>query len=379
MKSTFRILFHARREARRNDGIVPIYVRITIDGEQTKFSLKTSISERIWDASTSRAKGQSREALQLNRYLDSVHTRLNAIYYELCGRNDVVTAQMVKDEFLGTAARNNTLLTVFREFNDRQESLIGIDIAQSTFNKFDLTYRRLEEFLRVRRHRQDIPVAMLDRAFVLDFEAWLKIEYKLETNSAEKIMRIFKRITTMCFRSGLMSQDPFCDVRLKKVKKDRGYLTKLELERILAYKPDSQRMDKVRDVFVFCCFTGFDYSTTASLTTRNLVMADDGSLWVETHRVKTGTPSKVKLLDIPLSILRKYEPVRNADFLLPVMSNAKYNLYLKELAEACGIEKRVTSHLRKHTLLTIKYRSYVISYTLHFGCPRVNGSREMGQ
>ncbi len=352
MKSTFRILFYARWESRRNDGIVPVYVRLTIDGEQTRFSLQTSISERIWDASTSRAKGQSREALQLNRYLDSVHTRLNAIYYELCGRNDVVTAQMVKDEFLGTAARNNTLLTVFREFNDRQECLIGIDIAQSTFNKFDLTYRRLEEFLKVRRHRQDIPVAMLDRAFVLDFEAWLKIEYKLETNSAEKIMRIFKRITTMCFRSGLMSQDPFCDVRLKKVKKDRGYLTKLELERILAYKPDCRRMDKVRDVFVFCCFTGFDYSTTASLTTRNLVMADDGSLWVETHRVKTGTPSKVKLLDIPLSILRKYEPVRNADFLLPVMSNAKYNLYLKELAEACGIEKRVTSHLARHTFAT---------------------------
>ena len=171
--------------------------------------------------------------MQANRYLDSIVTRINTIYYRLCEQNEAVTAQMVRDEFLGVKAPSKTLLTVFAEFNDRQENLIGVDITQSTFNKFDLTFRRLEEFLRVKRHRNDIPMRQVDRTFVLDFEAYLKVEHGLSLNSSEKLMRIFKRITTMCFRNGMMARDPFCDVRLKKEKKDRGYLTRAELERFL--------------------------------------------------------------------------------------------------------------------------------------------------
>ena len=183
----------------------------------------------------------------------------------------------------------------------------------------------------------------------MDFEAYLKIEYKLDTNSSEKLMRIFKRITTMCFKNGQMSKDLFCDHKLKKVKKDRGYLTKAELESIIDYKPDNKRLEKVRDILLFCCFTGYDYSTTTALTDKDLVADDDGALWIDTHRIKTKTAAKVKLLDIPLSIIKKYERKRDSIFLLPVMSNAKYNLYLKEIAAACEIEKNVTSHLARHT------------------------------
>ena len=136
----------------------------------------------------------------------------------------------------------------------------------------------------------------------MDFEADLKIEYKLDTNSSEKLMRIFKRITTICFKNGQMSKDLFCDHKLKKVKKDRGYLTKMELEKIIDFKPNSKRLEKVRDIFLFCFFTGYDYSTTAALTDKDLITDDDGALWIDTHRIKTKTAAKVKLLDIPLGI-----------------------------------------------------------------------------
>ena len=108
----------------------------------------------------------------------------------------------------------------------------------------------------------------------------------------------------------------------------------------------------MKDRFIFCCFTGFDFSTSSSLMPKNIVQADDGSTWIETHRVKTGVASKVKLLDIPLSILRKYEKERTGDYLLPIISNAKYNDYLKEIAAILGIQKRVTSHLARHTFAT---------------------------
>ena len=352
MKSTFRILFLARWELQKENGQVPLCVRITIDGERVKFSLKSEVSGKIWDPKSGRAKGQTKEALQLNRYLDSIKGQMITHYHRLCEANEVVTATMVRDAFIGTDVKNNTLLTVFEEFNDRQEKLIGIDLAQSTFNKYDLTYRRLKEFIKVKMRKNDILLCQVDRNFVMDFEAYLKIEYKLDTNSSEKLMRIFKRITTMCFKNGQMPKDPFCNHKLKKVKKDRGYLTKSELEKIIDFKPDNKRLEKVRDIFLFCCFTGFDYSTTAALAGKNIVTDDEGSLWIETHRIKTGTPSKVKLLDIPLFILKKYELRRDGNFLLPVMSNAKYNLYLKEIASICGIEKRVTSHLARHTFAT---------------------------
>lgn len=351
MKSTFRILFLARWELEKN-GKVPLCARITIDGEKVKFSLKSEVSSSIWDPKSGRAKGQTKEALQLNRYLDSIKGQMITHYHALSSANEVVTAAMVRDAFLGTDVKSNTLLAVFEEFNDRQEKLIGIDIAQSTFNKYDLTYRRLKEFLKAKLRKNDILLCQVDRNFVMDFEAWLKIEYKLDTNSSEKLMRIFKRITTICFKNGQMPKDPFCDHKLRKVKKDRGYLTKSELEKIIDFKPDGKRLEKVRDIFLFCCFTGFDYSTTAALTDKNIVTDDDGSKWIETHRVKTGTASKVKLLDIPLTILKKHELKRDGNFLLPVMSNAKYNQYLKEIASICGIEKNVTSHLARHTFAT---------------------------
>lgn len=352
MKSTFRILFYARWEKKKENGKVPLQARITLDGQKVKFSLKAEVSPDIWEPKAGRATGQTKEAIQLNRYLDSIRGQIISSYHRLSESNEVVTAVMIKDAFLGLDVKTNTLLTVFEEFNDRQEKLIGIDIAQSTFNKYDLTYRRLKEFLKVKMRKSDILLCQMDRNFVMDFEAYLKIEYKLDTNSSEKLMRIFKRITTMCFKNGQMPKDPFCEHKLKKVKKDRGYLTKVELEKIIDFKPDCKRLEKVRDIFLFCCFTGFDYSTTAALTEKNIIPDDDGSLWIETHRIKTGTASKVKLLDIPLSTLKKYENKRDGDFLLPVMSNAKYNLYLKEIATACGIEKRVTSHCARHTMAT---------------------------
>lgn len=244
MKSTFRILFLARWELKKENGKVPLCARITIDGERVKFSLKAEVSSNIWDPKSGRAKGQTKEALQLNRYLDSIKGQMITHYHSLSEANEIVTASMLRDAFLGTNIKNNTLLTVFEEFNDRQEKLIGIDLAQSTFNKYDLTYRRLKEFIKVKMRKNDILLCQVDRNFVMDFEAYLKIEYKLDTNSSEKLMRIFKRITTMCFKNGQMPKDPFCDHKLKKVKKDRATLPKSNWKRSSTTNPTVSALRK---------------------------------------------------------------------------------------------------------------------------------------
>lgn len=176
MRSTFRILFFARWEKKKENRKVPLLARITLDGEKVKFSLKTDISPDIWEPKAGKAVGHSKEAIQLNMYLDSIKGRLISHYHRLVEANEVVTAAMIKDAFLGYDIRTNTLLGIFEEFNDRQEKLIGIHIAQSTFNKYDLTYRRLQEFLKVKKRKNDILLSQVDRNFVMDFETYLKTE-----------------------------------------------------------------------------------------------------------------------------------------------------------------------------------------------------------
>ncbi len=220
MNSTFRLLFYARWQKRKTNGKVPIYARLTIDGTKVVFNVKMDVPEKIWDPKFARASGNSKEAIALNEYLSSMQGKLKEKFLLMTEQGLVVTASMLKDAYLGVNIKTNTLLGVFKEFNDRQESLIGIDIAQSTFNKYDLTYRRLQEFLRVKKKTSDILLWHLDRDFVLDFAAYLKIEYQLDTNSSEKLMRIFKRITTMCFKNGQIPKDPFCEHRIKKMVQD---------------------------------------------------------------------------------------------------------------------------------------------------------------
>ncbi len=314
MKSTFRILFLARWELKKKKWQgAPLrtdyHRRRKSEVQPQKRGNRKNLGPEVRQSNSTDKRGTSAQPLSRQ------HQGANDMHYHsLSEANEVVTASMMRGAFLGTNIKSNTLLTVFEEFNDRQEKLIGIDLAQSTFNKYDLTYRRLKKFLKVKMQKNDILLYQLDRNFVIDFETYLKTEYKLDTNSSEKLMRIFKRITTMCFKNGQMPKDPFCDHKLKKVKKDRRYLTKAELESIIDYKPDNKRLEKVRDIFLFCCFTGYDYSTTAALTDKDLVADDDDALWIDTHRIKTKTAAKVKLLDIPLSIIKKYERKRDSIF-----------------------------------------------------------------
>lgn len=351
MKSTFRILFFVRGTRIKN-GKVPIQVRVTIDGEAVQFSVKLDVSPAIWNAKLGRAEGRSPEALEVNAILNNITGQLTSKFNELIRYGEPATAAGLRDAFLGFDVKNDTLLKVFAAFNDRHEKLIGIDITQSTFNKYDLTYRRLAEFLRTKKRMEDIPLYRINLDFVMDFENFLRVDYKLDTNSAEKLMRIFKRIMTIARKNGLIKIDPFGDFKLKKKKKDRGYLTHEELERLINYKPTSERLEKVRDIFVFCCMTGLDYSGVATLTTEDLIIGFDNGQWILKDRIKIGVQAAIKLLDLPIQILRKYESKRDGNRLLPVMSNAKYNQYLKELAGSCGIEKRVTSHLARHTFAT---------------------------
>lgn len=351
MKNTFRILFFIRKDRINTSGKAPVHVRLTIDGASCQFSTKSEVSVKLWDQKASRAQGRSQEAAQLNSYLDFFKTKLIESYQTISKQADPITPDIVRDKFMGKEEKSNTLLSLFSDFIEKQNKLVGIDITQSTFNKYSLTYRRLQEFLTETMNRKDIPVCCVDHDFIYRFHIYLKVDKKLSINSSEKLMRILKRITTFAFKTGLTQNDPFALYTIKKEKTNRGFLTEEEFAKFYRFQTSNTRLQRVRDIFVFACLTGMDYSTLSALKDENIVKRQSGT-FIVTPRVKTHEVSQIKLLPQALELLNKFKLLQNGPQIVPMISNGKYNCYLKELAGLLGISKRVTSHLARHTFAT---------------------------
>ena len=166
-------------------------------------------------------------------------------------------------------------------------------------------------------------------------------------------MRIFKRITTFAFKTNLTEKDPFALYTIKKVKTNRGFLTEEEFSKFYNFQTLNNRLQRVRDIFVFACLTGMDYSTLSALKEENVIQKRTGT-FIVTPRVKTREVAHIKLLPQALELLNKFRASKKGSQLIPMISNDKYNAYLKELAARLGITKRVTSHVSKQVFTIIK-------------------------
>jgi integrase len=188
--------------------------------------------------------------------------------------------------------------------------------------------------------------------FITDFEVYLKTIGKCNSNTTAKFMQFFKRIILIARNNGIIVGDPFANYKIRLQKVDRGYLSEDEITKILELNLVSERLEHVRDLFIFSCFCGLAYIDVAGLRKEHIRKSFDGNLWIMTKRVKTGVDVNVPLLDIPKMILDKYKDKLPNGKILPVISNQKLNSYLKEIADLCGIKQNLTFHLARHTFAT---------------------------
>ena len=216
----------------------------------------------------------------------------------------------------------------------------------------------------------DLPLQDVNKRFLDKLYLWLRSERKLNNNTAVKFMHRFSSIHKMARDNGWVVGDPFKQQNLHLDKVDRGYLTTEEIARIQTKEFDSQRLERVRDIFLFSCYTGLAYIDVYNLSEEHLKEWADGSMWICFKRQKTKVPFNVRLLDIPLQIIKKYEHCRTGRRLLPVPTNQKCNEYLKEIAEVCGIHKEITFHVARHTFAT--------TITLENGVPIETVSKMLG-
>ena len=370
MRSTFNILFYLKKSSIKKTGYAPMMVRITINGESAPFSLKAEAKPDDWDAKAGRLRGRAKEASALNSYIDEVRAKIRKHYRELCDRESVVTAAMVKDAFLGFNTHKDTLICLFDQFNENYKTLVGKETKRSTYLCYVRTRSRLYEFLRKKRKKEDISLKDISLQFITDFERFLLVDCGNCKNTAMKIIHMFKRIVVDAHNNGWLSINPFAAYKFQYEPIDRGYLSDEELTTFMQHPVECPKIEEVRDVFVFCCFTGLSYIDVKRLREENIQRSFDGQLWVMSKRQKTNIQSNVRLLSIPQQILEKYKGKCNDDMLLPVPNSEMGNRRLKKLGKQCGFSTKVTFHLARHTFAT--------TVTLGKGVPIESVSKMLG-
>ena len=357
---SFSVLFWAQKTRKNKRNEFPIYIRITVNGKRAELSTHCFTDEKSWDAKAQRVRQRANNAIQINSYLDMMRGKVQETYNSLIASGDVITASRIKEIITGkenkTKPKHKTILEAFDYHNTKLEEQVKIGkIVPKTYTRYKITKNKVQAFMQFQYKVDDMPLPDMRLRFVTEFEHYLLTQQNLQSNTAHKYIKNLKKIMNMSVGLDWIPSNPFNNFRCSYTSPEREILTQEELDVIRFKKIDIPRLAEVRDVFVFCCYTGFAYSDIYNFEYDAITKGIDGEFWLSTNRQKTGTRESVPLLPVALSIIEKYRDHKyciEANKLLPVNSNQRYNAYLKEIADICGVKKKITSHIARHTFAT---------------------------
>lgn len=371
---TFSILFWINN-SRTTNGKSELFARITVNGKRANIGLKRKVFMDQWDIGSKRVKGNSSESRQINSQIDQTRAQIYEIYQELKYKNEFITAQLIKAKFNGEDGNSKTLQKILKYHSRKIENTL----APGTIRNFGVTENYINRFLEKKRKTSDVYLKQLNYKFISDFETFLVGYYPtghpkaMSHNTVMKHLQRLRKIITLAYHLEWIEKDPFIRWKPTYEPTQREFLNANELSNLETYNFPLERLDRVRDLFVFSCYTGISYTDIIKLTKDNIVMGMDANQWIFTKRKKTKTPVKVPLLEKAETIIEKYSnhPVTIiSGTLLPVLTNEKINLYLKEIADAVGIKKNLTFHMARHTFAT--------TITLSNGVPIETVSKMLG-
>lgn len=363
-----KVSFYLKSNESDDFGRCPVMGRLTIGRSESVFSAKLSVPASLW--SSGRAKGKSAEAVAINRQLDEYRASALAIYREQSAIRERVTAEEVKCLLLGMAAGQETLLYYFHTFIEQFEKRVGINRSAQSARTYRNTYNHLVRFLSERLRLSDIPFTALDRSFIDRFDLYLRTDCRLAPRSVLLNMSRLHTVVNKAIAAGIITADPFAGYEPPRPERKQRYLTREELKRLTTTPLPLSRLYLVRDLFLFSCYTGISYGDMCRLTIENLETAEDGTGWIKAAREKTGVEFEVPLLDLPRHIVGKYCDTAPDEKLLPMYRNAELNKGLKQLAAVCGIDRKLTFHMARHT--------YATEIALSHGVPMETVSRMLG-
>ncbi|MBO9200238.1 MULTISPECIES: site-specific integrase [Niastella] len=343
-------------KGRGKNGKSAIYLRFTINQKRVELSTNLYVDPKAWDSEGQLVKGKTEEVQTINRRLTLIKADLHKKYLQLEALGKPITAEILKNLYLGIDENQKHVQDVMNFYYDRFAEKVGSgQKSKSSLNCVHTTREKVKQFLKHQFKRTDMLLREIKPSFAGDFEHFLMTHEKGCSNTAMKYIRIFKRILKFAVDQGWLAVHPLASFKCTYKEPPRERLTMEEVTAIYAKEIEMDRLGEVRDVFIFSCYTGFAYQDVFSLTPDDIITGIDGEKWIVKNRAKTSTPERVPLLPIALDILDKYKNhpwCINKNRLLPVNSNQCYNGYLKEIAIICGIKKHLTTHMARHTFAT---------------------------
>lgn len=373
MNTKLTVLFFVKRTKTNSNGLLPIFFRVTIDGERIEFSTKRYTQPDKWSAEGNRMKGTSAETRATNLYLDTLKAKVYEYQQQLIREDEPVNAENMRNKILGIEKRKHMLVPIFQQHNEEIKALVGKDYATATLVRYETSLKHTIDFMKWKYKISDIDIRKIDHEFITSYEFYLKSVCKCCQNTTSKYIKNFGKIIRICLANGWIVKNPFINYKSKMVEVERPFLSLEEIETIFDKEFVSDRLNQVKDIFIFSCFTGLAYADVKKLSRKNIGIGVDGNRWIFINRTKTDTRSNIPLLPIAMAILEKYEDhpqVVNQEKLLPILSNQKMNSYLKEIADACEINKELTFHIARHTFAT--------TITLSNGVPIESVSKMLG-
>ncbi|WP_347052287.1 site-specific integrase [Flavobacterium olei] len=351
LESSFGLVFFLKTTSNDNK-IKTVYFRITVDGIPKESSTKRKWDPSRWDQKMERAVGSKEDAKSLNFFLDSLTLKINEIKTEMMYSRKSITTEKVMDQVLGKNAPKVKVLEEFQKHNDEMEALLGKGYAKGTLDRFTITKNHLTSFIKFKFKKDDHEFEDLNLEFVKDFEFYLRTVRKCSNNTTLKYIANFKKIVIRAIDKEIIHKDPFKNFKGRKTKLVKKPITTQELYELERHYFTTDRLDVVRDVFVFQCYTGLAYIDAYQLKKSDIKKGIDGNLWIMAERQKTNSSFNVPLLPQALKIIEKYKDhplCVQRGTVLPVSSNQKMNEYLKEVANLCGFPFTLNTHMARRT------------------------------
>ena len=369
-RSTFKVLFYLKRQSEKN-GKVPIMGRITVNGTISQFSCKLNIRPALWDTQANKAAGKSVEAQRINEKLENIKTNIGKQYQHICDRDSYVTAEKVKNAWQGFGDGYRLLMQTFDEYLATFEKRVGKDRAASTLENYSKARRYLAAFLEYEYKIEDIPFKELKREFIEKYVVYLSTVRNMLPGSIHTPVKKLKLMTYTAFKNGWITADPFTGFHINITYRDRRFLSETELRAVMNVKVPNYKTAIVRDIFVFCCFTGLAYADTEDLTRDDIHTDERGDMWIIDNRVKTGTQFRVKLLPVAKCLVEQYSRLQlPGSRVFPTKDRNSMNMSMRHVARHAGLTFYPTMHLARHTFAT--------TVTLSQGVPLETVSKMLG-
>jgi len=350
-RSTFKVLFYVNGSKEKN-GIVPIMGRVTINGSVAQFSCKQTIPKTLWDAKGNRAKGKSIEARDINHALDNIKAQIIKHYQRISDREAYVTAEMVRNAYQGIGREYETLLGAFDKDNATFQKRVGTDRVKATYMARVRARNHVAAFIKANYKRSDLSMLELTPDFIKEFAVFLSTDRGLQNGSIWTNCMWLKGVVMRAHINGLIPRNPFAQFHISPNIKEREYLTEEELKTLMTHEFADAKLSYIRDIFVFASFTALSFVDVKELTTDDIVEVN-GEKWILSKRHKTKVPFQVKLLDIPLQIIKRYEEFQTDKSIFPNLNYWSICKPLKKMIKECGITKDISFHCARHGFATL--------------------------